>query len=515
MPGISVSLRNPAIAQAANRLVDGKLNAATMGELVASFTKDAGDALKSGRLPPDQMLPVAQRGLTDRNKEDLTALLGDAAFAAKLTPTASNFLKAVLGLEALRAGGVFEPAGVGVVDKTPARAAVQTLKEWITSGKLQSYYDASIGLSTADAGLKDEALRVFGNLPKIAPGVSATDMVELGLWSVAPRGIERMQESARYITGRQVKVTTNVNANLNAGQEFMTYRADGPVGITARAKIVGEQGDNFLVLVEGKADPITVTKQSIIDLNHPHTYSPGTNYNDPFTKAKICEAALSMADDVAKLDFTKMKTAGRGGLLRGLLGGQAAEEMVAVQMRCFQRVHDVIQMKYSDQSAYNDEARVSFNGDNSGRAAVRGHGVCTDQRQVMRDLAFPFGDLLGFDMRSVTGGVHRHTDRNAPMDQQLRSFSGGAHDWLEVTFRPSMKVTVCDRTWRQVNKPLFEAYGPYGDRYPSGPAYDAKQIAIADTDVRADGSVTVADYEKQFGDANTSGRQGHMTLTGN
>jgi hypothetical protein len=220
-----------------------------------------------------------------------------------------------------------------------------------------------------------------------------------------------------------------------------------------------------------------------------------------------------MADDVAKLDFTKMKTAGSGGL-SGAIGavfgrGQAAEDMVAVQKRCFKAIHDVVNMLYSDSHSSSQPGRVGYG--SSGRLAVKGHGVCTDQRQVMRDLAIPFAPLVGFDLRSVTGGVQRHTDRSAPMDRQLSSMASSAHDWLEVTFRPSMEMTVCDRTWRQVNMSLFEAYGPYGDRYPSHPAYDSRQLALATTDVNLSGNVTVKNYDKQFGDAATSGRQGHMS----
>jgi hypothetical protein len=325
-----------------------------------------------------------------------------------------------------------------------------------------------------------------------------------------------MQTSARFLPGRQVKVFTNVKSDLKAGRDFMTFDAAGPRGITCRASLVGERGDNFIVKVEGKNEPIEVPKREVFELNNGHSFSPRCDYNDPFTKAKIAEAAIKMASDVAKLDFTKMKTEKKAGVLGAMFGrGDKAEEMVEVQKRCFKQVHDVIRMKYSDGAASRDPGRVSANGSNSGRAAVKGHGVCTDQRQVMRDLAYPFGEILGFDLRSVTGGVHRNTNRSAPMDQQLRSMSGGAHDWLEVTYRPSMTMTVCDRTWQQANMPLFEAYGPYGDRYPSSASYDSKPLVMKASDVNMSGDISVADYEQQFGDANRSGRQGHMTATGN
>jgi hypothetical protein len=512
---LGANVTNPALRSAAQDLVNApRVDAAAIGKLVASFSSSqAGstlDSLRTGALPPDQMLPLARNGLDAGKTADLKALLGDASFTAKLDATSLNFLKAVVGLEPLRAGGVFggsAPSPVGGPDG-PQAAAVGKMKEWVKSGQLSKMYEAAIG--NGDAALKEEALKVFNALPAIAPGATAADFVKAGYWTAAPRGITEMTNSARYLPGRQVKVSTTVHSDLNSGQKFMTYDAAGPKGITCRATLVGEKDGKYLVQVEGKNDgPIAVDKKEIHDLNQPHSYSARTRYDDPFAKAKIAEAAIGMADDVAKLDFTKMKTERQGGVLGAMFGsGQGAETMVAIQKRCFKVIHDVIKMTYDNDGS---AGRVSGDSGNAGRAAVKGYGVCTQQRQVMRDLAYPFAEIIGFDMRSVTGGVHRHTNRSAPMNDQFRSFAGAAHDWLEVTFRPSMEMTVCDRTWRQVNMPLFEAYGPYGDRYPTSAAYDATQNPLKDSDVNLTGNISVKNYEQQFGDANTSGRQNHMT----
>ncbi|MBN2362334.1 MAG: hypothetical protein JXR83_22970 [Deltaproteobacteria bacterium] len=513
MPTINTYLRNHAIRSAAQDIVNvGQTDAASIGKLVAAFSSSPAGAqladLRNGLLPPDQMLRIAQRGLTSDAKSDLLALLNDASFKNTLDATSLNFLKAVAGLEALRAGGVFGGAPVGATGSVDnaAKAAVAKMKEWIKSGVLDRYYEAAIDVG--DASLKDEAMRVFKALPEIRPGSTAEDLVKAGLWSSAPKGLEELQKSARYLPGRQVKVETHVHADLNSGRNFMTYDANGPLGITCRATLVGEKGDNFLVQVEGKADPIEVSKDKVYELNHPHSYSPRCDYTHPFAKAKIAEAAIRMADDVAKLDFTKMKTDGPSGAVGAIFGrGRAAEEMVEVQKRCFKKIHDVVNMTYHKPSG---PGWVSGDSDNAGRAAIRGYGVCTEQRQVMRDIAYPFAGIVGFDMRSITGGVHRHTNRTWPMDRQLSTMASGAHDWIEVTFRPSMVMTVCDRTWQQCNKSLFEAYGPYGDRYPTDNAYDATQIDPSPTDVNLSGNISVRNYDLQFGDASTSGRQNHQ-----
>jgi hypothetical protein len=544
MPDITVPLRNPAVLRAAQSLLEAPVvGSAQLGALLASFSSSAAgaaiDALKLGRLPPDQLLPMAKSTIEAAGGlADLTSLLGDPALLAKLDANSVNFLKAVAGLEPLRMGGVFVAGAGAVLNVTSKQVeAVEKLRGWIQAGKLDAYYAAAIDLATpandlsnmktpwsrpkviaaADPALKAEALEVFNNLPTIGPDTRAEDLVAAKLWSVAPRGYAEMQQSARYMPGRQIKVVTQVQADLPDGdtrkytkeeKNFMVFNAAGPTGITSRATLMGEQGDNFLVQVEGKkkGDLISVPKAQIFEHNHPHGYSQQAGYGDPFMKAKMCQAAILMADDVAKLDFTKVMTT-----TTNRTGRKAAsEQMVDVQMRCFKHIHDVINMNYYGDG--NDHPqRVSGRAGNSGRAAILGSGVCTQQREVMRDLAFPFAALLGFDLRSVTGGVHRDTDAAAPMDRQLRSFANGGHDWLEVTFRPTMTMTVCDRTWQQCNMSLFEAYGPNGDRYPTNKAWGAAMLPVADVDVSMDGSFTASSYDKQFGKKGDSGRGNHMT----
>ena len=87
------------------------------------------------------------------------------------------------------------------------------------------------------------------------------------------------------------------------------------------------------------------------------------------------------------------------------------------------------------------------------------------------------------------------------------------HGWWQVTFRPTMEMTVTDRTWNQVNLPLDRAYGfPYGDRYGSSDiqGYVAKPVGATDVDVS--GKVSAATFERQFSRAG-DGRENHIANT--
>ena len=522
------SVANAQLKSLAQGIVDGgqKVDAKTIGALVAALGVDGQsqsvlDGLKSGALPPDQMLPVAQAALakTPGGAKDLQALLAQPDFAAALDGTSRNFLRAVIGMEPLRAGGTFGAAPVVPQDVQNAqRAAVQKMQDWVKSGNLQRYYDAYIDIG--DPALKADAAKVFEALPTFAADASAEDFVKAGIWATAPRGIDVMQKSARYLPGRQLLVETNINPNTGDYRGFLSYKADGPVGKTYRATMVGEQGDDFLVKVDGKADPIAVPKAKVFELNQPHMFAgekfkeDGTpvgqndrwgiiDMSDPLTKAKVVEAAIHMADDVAKLDFTKMKTQGRG--LGAMFGGGGAEEMTAVQRRCVGEVHDVIKMTYD-----NDGSPGRVGSGSKGRMAVKGAGSCYTQAGVMLALLLPFRSALGFDVQFISGGVYRNTKSGDTPDVQFRSFANQAHGWLQVTYRPKMETRIVDRTWRQKDHEMDRAYSVGGDRYPTVNNNDNVQ-PIAASDVNFTGAVSVQTYDRQFGVLGVDGRENHMS----
>jgi hypothetical protein len=524
--------------------------------------------LGAGTLLPQEKLALMKANLSSAEMDDLKALLADASLMGALAPDAQNLLKAIAGVEPLAAvdgmGDTQRVDSIGAAQQSPAAAAVAKMKTLIANGQLQSFYDAAIG-AVDNPALKAEAMELFNDLPKITSATSAEQMVGLGLWTKAPAGLEAMQKSARYLPGRQVKVTTTVNTDLtekldfkpigmapiredaerkyfqalkkdpngpwrNAQGErfgpdgpersllksdlekFMSYDPNGTEAVTSRAKLVGEDPankDNFLVAVDGKDEPISVPKLDIYDLNQPLEMEGDSitvdgktaDYDTPFTKAKVCEAALKMDEHVQKLDFTQAKTMSSGNWLSARFGGGGGKDMVEVQQACVQVIHDTIDMLY-----HNDNAPGRKGGSDTGRQAIKGAGVCFEQSGVMAGLVVPFHNMLGIDVRPMRGGNYRSVMNT---DKPFRS---GGHMWLELTFRPSMRTSITDRTWNQSNFEMDKAYSFFGDRYPGGRG-SGKLAKVGDTDVNMTGDVSVTTFDRQFGTSG-DGRENHISGRG-
>ncbi len=471
-------------------------------------------SLKDGRLTPEQKLNLVKGGLDAGETADLKTLLGDSKIATMFDPTAANFLKALVGLEALR-GDAFKPAGpaapastVTLAPDAAAAAAVRKMRELVQNGQLQRYYEAAIGLG--DPTLKDAALKLFNDLPKLNSTATADELVAAGLWTAKPKGIDEMTKSARFLPGRQVLVETTVHSDVFDDRNFLSYKEGGIKARTYRATIAGEEGNNFLVKVDGKTDPIKVPKQQIYDANQPHVFEGDkvriyktADYTSPFMKAKIAEAAIKMDALVQKIDFTKAEVKTSGGGLSRIFGGGDSQKVSELQRQAVKIIHDVIDMKYPSGNVYSEPGRDS--GQDAGRLAVRGIGMCYEQASVMAAMLNPFRQALGVDVQFISGGVYRDVKRG-----DTNPFHGGGHGWLQLTYRPSMELRICDRTWNQSDHPADRAYSHWGDRYPAS-NYGGNIQQLAATDVDMSGKVTVATFDRQFGVQGQDGREHHQS----
>jgi hypothetical protein len=556
----AIQLNKPALRDFYTAIVQtpsAKVDASALDQLIAIVGdkkgglfgggKSSDDVAKELKTAPDleTRLAIAKNGVDAAETADLKALLADSDFAARLDPVVSNFLKALVGLEPLaRIDSMSTTATVNKVvadPKSPEVQAAAKLKELIKTGKLTSYYDVMIGATTNPA-LKAEAEALFNALPTVKPGMSGDDFVKAGLWTMAPRGIDEMQKSARYLPGRQVLVETNVYAKIPANSspsdstnnaKIGSYDATGPKAITYRATMVGEDPankNNFLVKVDGNDTPVSVPKQVIYKHNHPHTVGRDNiksetkrdvpwgwtkwqvDYASPLAKAKMCEIALKMDEFVQKIDFTKTKTEASTGAIGVMFGrGDTAKKMVEMQKSCVETVFRSIDMKYPKGTPFADPGRATDNERDVAKQAIRGTGMCVQQSAVFGALLTPFMDVLGVDAQYRSGNCFRNIKK--PVNNVFAPDYSSGHGWWQVTFRPSMEMTVTDRTWNQVNLPLDRAYGfPYGDRYGSSDiqGYVAKPVGATDVDVS--GKVSAATFERQFSRAG-DGRENHISNT--
>jgi hypothetical protein len=485
-----------------------------IGDKQGADSASIASQLKNGQLLPQEKLALAKNGMSTAEAKDIKTLLANPALAGLLDPVSSNFLKAMVGLEPLQAvdqlGGV---APVSAVAQAPQIEAVKKFRALVSSGKLNEYYDAAIGIG--NAALKEEALKLFESLPVLTSATTADDFVALGLWTTKPRGVEAMQNTARFLRGRQVLVPCKINADTSAGNSFLSYKADGVEGKTYRATIAGEKGDNYLIKVDGKDDPIEVPKAKVHELNQPHVFSGESvklaktvDYKSPFMKAKIAEAAIKMDKLVGSLDFKKRNTDTGNAIVSFFSGGSSAKTS-EVQRKCAKIVHDVIKMMYPKGSAYSQPG--GYSGSDAGRLAVKGVGSCFMQASVMAGVLAPFSKALGIDVQFISGGVYRNVKSSDAPKDQFRRFSGAAHGWLQLTYRPTMEIRICDRTWSQPDHPADRAYSRWGDRYPSGSYWGLKTAALKDSDVNMSPDVSVTTFDRQFGVQGSDGRDNHMS----
>lgn len=552
------SLQKPALRDLYNKVVsqpDSKVDQKVLDQIVAiigdrktmgvttTSSASVSRKLEEGGLTPEQKLALAQKGLDAGEKSDLLALLGDDSFTKKLDPVAANFLKAIVGLEPLQ--GVDRMAGSSapkvVADpSSPEVQAAQKLRDLVKTGELKKYYDAMIG-AVDNPQLKAEAEALFAKLPTVKPGMSGSDFVKAGLWTMAPRGIEEMQKSARYLPGRQVLVETTVHAsvpnrsdpNYEADRRKVgSYDPNGVRAVTYRATLVGEDpknAKNFLVQIDGSEQPVSISKETVYKHNQPHELLPqhlksgtqrnlpynGTTWNidyaSPLAKAKLCEIAIKMDEHVSQIDFTKTKTESDGRLAVISRASGAGQKMVELQKKSVEVIFRSIDMKYprDDHKPFTDPGRAPDGVRDAARQAVRGTGMCVQQSSVFGALLMPFMDVLGVDGQYRSGNCFRNI-RGETKNVFAPDYETG-HGWWQVTFRPSMEMTVTDRTWDQVNLPLDRAYGfPYGDRYANTDIYGYVPRKTTSTDVNMSGNVTVETVDRQFSAAG-DGRENHIS----
>lgn len=559
-----ITLNKPALRDLHTELVNGGAATSVPTQLLDRLVAILGDRkalgmtvessgsiaqkLERGNLSLEQKLALAKKGLDSQEKADVQSLLSDAAFVGLLDAATTNFLKALLDIEPLIDLRVdLDVVETGVTGRTetsqltPERVAVREMRELIANGKLRDYYKAATG-AVDNPELAAKAMELFNRLPVIDRATTANDFVRMGYWTAAPRGFEEMQRSARYIAGRQVLVETTVNVSgvrealsgysNRSNNDVLSYDPDGVRAITYRATLVGEDPENasnFLVAVDlpggDSKKTISVSKKGIFDLNQPHElddrfidgpskqkmpYNWETwtmDYNSPWAKAKLAEIAIKMDEHVQKLDFTQAAAEGSGNII-SVISRSRTEDMVRVQESCAKAVFDSIDMYYP-KGGTTAPGRCNDREEDIGRQAVCGTGMCVQQTTVFGGLLMPFAKSLGMDMQFKVGNVYRFI--KADSTNPFRDDAHGGHGWWQVTYRPSMTVVICDRTWNQVNHPLDKAYGfPNGDRYPRNDAQGYSPIKTKPTDVNTE--ISVETFERQFA-REGDGREGHIANT--
>jgi hypothetical protein len=419
---------------------------------------------------------------------------------------------------------------------TPGQVnAVREMKRLMKSGEIKKYYKAVIDPESAPE-LNDKAMKLFNSLPKLNAACDAQDLVACELWTVAPKGLNELRKSPKYLPGRKLLVPASLNPDLFDSSSFLTYLSPeegGKKGVTCRATLVGEEGKNFLVHVPGKDTPLKISKEEVYRYNQPNDFrvrergtpnsdilkvSGGrnsfgqTDYSDPLTKAKLCEAAIKMDKIVSKIDFNKALQGDVMGKTKG------AKKVTELQRKCIKVIHDVIDMTYyesKDKEKNRKAHRPHASMVSTGRSAIKGTGKCHDHAAVNLGLLTPFAESLGVDVKMFYGHCYRaHKKGDNPFEHKsMPDGSSTGHSWLHLEFRPSMEARISDQTWDQPDLEADRAYTTrWGDRSPNRNWFVPGISPVSDTDTDMSGGVTVNTPATIFGQRG-DGRENHIRLS--
>jgi hypothetical protein len=261
-----------------------------------------------------------------------------------------------------------------------------------------------------------EARALFAALPALGPGVSAAEVVELGLWSAAPRGLDSALQAPRYRPGRPLFVRAKVSHRASERKRPVgAYDAARPAAFTHLAELRARVGDELVVSVVGAPDPLRFPRADVFAWNEPTPFSPAgvlsgvtLDFDEPLLKAHVCSAYLELDEAAAGLDF-----------------GAAVEVVLAAQTALLRRLASRARLAYAGRGD-------GYSGSRAGALLSGGQGVCFVQRAAAAALLAPFTRTLGFDVAVAVGRTLR---------------LGVPHGFLVLTLRPSLARFVVDPAW--------------------------------------------------------------------
>ncbi len=506
--------------------------------------------------------PSNDRPATAAPSTSAPASVDTPAVSAPAVGTVANptDVQKTLATDAIATAAIPRPAPQPL---TTQQQAVSELRALIKDGKLTAMLaaEAKTGKLTSP-----EAEKIFAALPTLTAATTAKDLLDLGLISKVPEGLNEMYATApKYFVGRQVLVSVPVDTDFKTPATFHTYKEGGEKRVTHRAYVVGEAGGQFKVLVDGKTEPVLIAKSEIYRLNEGQqiagksgqAYGAKVDYaQDAIMKAKVCAALVKLDDLIGKLDFrthdpelvkaalakvpapatgtlalsgagkmVDVSTTSQDGVgalssniakpLRALLealgqdvgkqatwnswsGSQgkvgpmvqrilntlvdgsghakdlgaldwtklAGDLQVAIkkdatlvhQREALKTVHGEIQMKHPrDWGAEN--FGTQYRGDEAGKLANGGIGVCNVQASVLFAMLQPMKHVLGYDTQLEMGAcIKPRAGRDGKMQESP------PHGWVMVGMWPSGERYVSDRTWHHPCLALDYAFSPSGDR---------------------------------------------------
>lgn len=276
--------------------------------------------------------------------------------------------------------------------------------------------------------------RIFAALPVLAPGMTATDLVQAGLWTSEEASLLTTALSdnprPRFFVGRRAAVMSPlISPKVEHGLCALGVDNVGqPAYRTPNALISEFQGADILMQLEtvsGGTQEIIVSRKHLVEQNNPTIFQQtvcgrgiiledGVKciWSSTLLRARLCEIAVAVSevlkDGTDLLDLQK-------------------QAVLAIRRHL------------NVTCLYDAVDRQRFAKGEVEKLMTFGCCHCHGLTSIMAAAMLPFSEVLGIDMR-YTGGYHVHAgDLEVHNDVER-------HQWLELTFRPSMQTVVCDLT---------------------------------------------------------------------
>eukprot|EP00927_Polykrikos_kofoidii_P049380 TRINITY_DN43444_c0_g1_i1.p1 TRINITY_DN43444_c0_g1~~TRINITY_DN43444_c0_g1_i1.p1 ORF type:complete len:973 (+),score=143.50 TRINITY_DN43444_c0_g1_i1:171-2921(+) len=352
--------------------------------------------------------------------------------------------------------------------------------------------------------------RMFAALPQLEPGLGSEDLVAGGLWQ--PEEAELLSvhvspgvlTSPRYFPGRRVAVGSRCVSPLVADglRALPPSAGEGRFEVrTPLARIVAARGPDIVVRIETVVGgdtfrELVVPRSRLAEQNNPTIFKPTRcgrgivledgvrcNWSSALMRARLAELSVALAAVVQRLPA-------RAEVKPGEISteGDSCLFLQREAVKVFRRHLNVTCL-------YDGVDRQRFSTGDAEKLMTFGCCHCHGLTSIMAAALLPFSQLLGIDVR-YTGGFHAQ-DSDLEVNNDVER-----HQWLELTFRPSMQTFVCDLTlagcpvdgprWHPewLLMPVAEAIGgeyPRGRLYSNGkPILESTVLGSQQADFRMD-----------------------------
>ena len=350
--------------------------------------------------------------------------------------------------------------------------AVSAFTSWYTSLSSSEVSDIFKHCALTATPSSRTALKLFSSLPTLSPESvgDGTALCALGIWT-APANRDVLEASPRYFPGRSVLAPVSSLCVDHSKRNYMKVIKGGnrKAYVTHHARIrsvlpevyqIEVEADNGVVVVE-------VAHRAVHLLNQPHIFAQKNGkylfedglrgaYESSVVRGKLFEIALLLAPTIAKIDF-------------------ASDTCSTQQRKCITIIRNALNCTTFAGGV--DRDRIGRT-DDIGRLACFGQVQCHGGSSLLAFFLLPFATALGLDLK-YRGGYTFGPGHDGGTEI---SDTVEAHQWLEVTLRPSCESVVADFFLNMIAVPTSDAY--QNMMYPNGRHIIQTTAApLCDTDV--------------------------------